>query len=199
MRSVPAHGGRWLWVPEEETDDSREVQVSGPACMSGVWVAYVNQGNGSTSLDVDSVHLSEGTVLSRPVNSPFPCVFVCFERINHAELSHVSRLVGQQVTHVNRVRKCLFIASFHLSLCDEVDFDEVVAGESTFFLSCMSVCDEFIWSDWYVTSLRVLFVLYATSTISPRLLIIFHCITLIVWIHWQKNVFFLIFIFTKVP
>lgn len=45
MHSVAAHGGGWLWVPEEETDDSREGQVWGPACMPGVWMAYVNQGN----------------------------------------------------------------------------------------------------------------------------------------------------------
>lgn len=44
MRSIAAPGRRWLWVPEEEKDDSRQGPVWGPACMPGVWMAHVDQG-----------------------------------------------------------------------------------------------------------------------------------------------------------
>lgn len=95
MRSVAAHGGRWLWVPEEETDDSREGPVWGPACMPGVWMAYVNPGK-PAGLDVGSSRPF------RPVLSEL--AFLCV----HAELSHASRLRRQPVTHVN---------VFHQPLC----------------------------------------------------------------------------------
>lgn len=45
MGSVAALGGRWLWVPEEETDDSRQGPLWGPAGLPGVPVAHVDPGN----------------------------------------------------------------------------------------------------------------------------------------------------------
>lgn len=81
MRSVAAHGGRWQWVPEEETDDSREGQVWGPACMPGVWMAYVNQGKPITKpLDVVSVPPIRVNALNCPVmflSKLMSCVSVC--------------------------------------------------------------------------------------------------------------------------
>ena len=107
MRSVAAHGGRWLWVPEEETDDSREGQVWGPACMPGVWVAYVNPGKPSTNpLQALSTRPSEWSVLSR-VFSVFAVSY--FGDQTTLSFSHVSYSRQQQVAHVNSVEKmCLY-------------------------------------------------------------------------------------------
>lgn len=111
MRSVTAPGGRWLWVPEEETHDSREGQVWGPACMPGVWVAYVSQGKRRTKNSgcrLSLAHQSLQSLPREPTRVSVCCVLPCY----WLSFSHVSLFlffyfsIWQLVTHVNRVGTC---------------------------------------------------------------------------------------------
>lgn len=140
MRSVAAQGGRWLWVPEEETDDSREGQVWGPACMPGIWMAYVNQGKHWTRLC--SVPRSEWPELSSVVSTCalINCVSVCCELSNRSHkvsTCHISP--GSSRLHMwTEWERVLYhpnlspvIQSFLRFVLDGADVNKLVAGEST--------------------------------------------------------------------